>query len=161
MNTPKVVERKTIVRTEPHHDEIHAPISKHLLKELFEEFWNHRPHLMWGDVYKTPDVNLYRQGTDLILEAGLPGFVSSDLEVIVTDTQVTVKAEREPQAKPKDLSTHHYMKEIDQGKFYRSLELPVEVKSTSSEAEYKEGVLKIRMPLGNPEAHRPVFVKVK
>lgn len=153
----KVSERKTLA-PEPHHDEIHSPVSKQVLKEIIEEFWSHRPHLMWGEMFKTPDVNLYRKEGNLVLEVGLPGFDSDELEVVVTDTQVTIKAEREE--KERHWDTHYYISEIDHSKFYRSLDLPVEVKSAKSQAVYKEGLLRVEMPLGNPELHRPVFVKV-
>ncbi|MFG2026900.1 MULTISPECIES: Hsp20/alpha crystallin family protein [Streptomyces] len=80
-----------------------------------------------------------------VLRAELPGIdPSKDVEITVTESVLTLRAERGEEA------TQNHRTEFRYGVFARSVRLPAGAKGDEATAEYKDGVLTITVPV--PEA---------
>ncbi len=113
-----------------------------------------------GRATNTPDsfpaVNMWESGSDLFVEAELPGLKQEDLEVFVSGNELTIKGNRK-ESEPAEGSVHR--RERGTGAFNRNVRLPVEVDSTKVEANLRNGVLGIKLP--KAEAAKPRKIKVQ
>jgi HSP20 family protein len=133
---------------------------------LTEDFWR-RPFSssMLGDRWplpmisiKTPSLDVFEEKDEIVVKADLPGMNKDEIEVTVTENVVTIKGEKkkEEEVKEKD----YYRRERSYGSFVRSVELPSEVKSDQIKANFKDGVLEVRMPKTEEAKKKSVPVKI-
>jgi HSP20 family protein len=108
----------------------------------------------WG-----PALNLYREGDELVCECALPGCRKEDINVQVTGDVLSISGEMRQEKEVKDENL--YRRELQTGRFARAVQLPDEVKADKARAEYRDGILRIRLPLAEPSRHREVRVKVE
>ncbi len=103
-----------------------------------------------------PLVNIHTAETSAILTAELPGINPDDLEITCKQNTVTIRGERKPE-ELKD-EQHYLRRERGHGQFSRSFTLPFEVDPDGVEAQYKSGMLHIRIP--RAEKSMPKKIKV-
>ena len=103
-----------------------------------------------------PAVDIFENEKELVLKADLPDLVEKDIDVRVENNMLTLSGERKYE---KDLKEENYLRvERAYGSFSRSFSLPNTVNTEAIKAEYKNGVLTVRMP--KREEARPKQVKV-
>ena len=83
-----------------------------------------------------------------------PGFEVGDFDVKVSGSQLTVSAERKESKAEKNGSSIRY------GRFERSLYLPDGAEIDQIEAQYRNGVLELKIPKGR-EAQNVKRIEVK
>ncbi len=107
---------------------------------LFKDMTNIKEDELLSD-YKEPLTDIRETSKELIITMDLPGIKREDMQLVVENNMIKIKAERreELQEEKKMVLRHerHY-----QG-FYRLLSLPTQVDAEKAVAEYKNGVLKI------------------
>lgn len=103
--------------------------------------------------------DVYEDGNNLVAEMNLPGLKGDDIDVEVENNHLRVSGRREEVQEKKEKS--HYSKEIRRGSFERVIPLPDMVQQDQVEAEYENGVLKVRMPKKEQAEEKRVKVKVK
>jgi HSP20 family protein len=104
-----------------------------------------------------PALNVWEDEQAVHVEADLPGFDASKLEVTVTEgNQLTVQGERPA---PEIPGAVWIRQERPFGKFVRAIELPSLVDADRVEAKYENGVLKLTLP--KHEAAKPRKIAVK
>ncbi len=107
-----------------------------------------------------PLVNLSEDGSALYVEALAPGVDSDTLEVSVQNNQLTLSGSKS--APNKDLKPECFHRnERAAGKFVRTVELPVEVDAEKVEAEYKKGLLLVKLPKAEKAKPRQIPVTAK
>jgi HSP20 family protein len=105
----------------------------------------------------TPPVDVYQTGEqELVLKAELPDMTREDIDVTVENFVLTIKGEKRITADVKEEQFHHVERRY--GAFSRSFSLPRTVDAAKVAAEYKNGVLTVRLPLR--EEARPRQIKV-
>jgi len=104
-----------------------------------------------------PPLNVWSNEEETIVQAELPGFSAEDLDLSVVQNTLTLRGTRKPE-EIKEGETYH-RRERWSGQFVRSLELPFDVVGDQIEAEFKNGVLSIRLP--RAEEHKPRKISVK
>jgi HSP20 family protein len=106
-----------------------------------------------------PAINVYEKGKNVIVECQLPGIDPENVKIDVADDLVKISGEKKEEIEEKD--KNYYRKEISYGSFARSVALPKKVKSSSAEADYNDGVLKITLPKIEEKESKTVKIKVK
>ena len=106
----------------------------------------------------TPAVDIYEVDGALILKAELPDMRREDIEVNVENNTLTIRGERKFDATIKQDSFHRI--ERAYGTFARSFSLPHTVDSTRIGAEYKNGVLTVKLPVREEAKPRTINVEV-
>lgn len=82
---------------------------------------------------------------DLVIRAELPGVdPDEDIDVSVTDHVLRIAAKREQRVDEK--KEHGFRSEFHYGEFSRDIRLPSGVTNDAVEADYKDGILEIRIP---------------
>ena len=106
-----------------------------------------------------PPVDIYQNGdTELVLKAELPDMVREDIDVTVDNGTLTIKGEKKFAGEPKEEQFHRIERRY--GAFSRSFSLPPTVDATKVSAEYKNGVLTVKLPVREEAKPRSIKVDV-
>ena len=92
----------------------------------------------------TPSCNVSETPEEYRIEAELPGVKQEDLEVKVDQGVLTLKGERREKKEQKDKKYHRV--ESSYGSFVRSFTLPNDADDEKIAADYKDGLLTVRVP---------------
>ncbi len=95
-----------------------------------------------GDI--SAKVDIFEEGSEVVVKAELPGMKKEDITVNLTDNVVTVSGEKKNEEKVE--KKDYYRIERSYGSFCRSFSLPREVQSDKAKASFKDGVLEVRVP---------------
>ena len=105
-----------------------------------------------------PAVDIYEQDGNIVLKAELPGVEPKDVDVRVENNVLTLTGERKFDNEVKRDNYHRV--ERAYGTFARSFSLPNSVDATKVQADYKDGVLTIKLPLREEVKPRQIKVNV-
>jgi HSP20 family protein len=103
-----------------------------------------------------PAADVYETDRELVVELEVPGFEEQQLEVEVLDHTLCICGERkdELEKKERSLRLHERLEKT----FERRFVLPVEADVEHVSAEYKTGVLTVRMPKTTHESPRKIEI---
>ena len=107
------------------------------IDRLVDQAWRPRPT-------EFPPVNVWSNEDAVWLTAELPGFNSEDLDISIVQNTLTLRGRRMKPEGQENETWHR--RERWFGPFVRSFELPFAVNPDHIEAEFKNGVLTIRLP---------------
>jgi HSP20 family protein len=106
-----------------------------------------------------PPVDIYQNGDqELVLKAELPDMAREDIDITVENGVLTMKGEKKLSTEVKEEQFHHVERRY--GAFSRSFSLPQTVDASKVSAEYKQGVLTVRLPLREEAKPRSIKVDV-
>jgi len=106
-----------------------------------------------------PPVDIYQTGDqELVLKAELPDISREDIDITVENFVLTIKGEKRFAADVKQEQFHHVERRY--GSFSRSFSLPQTVDAGRVSAEYKNGVLSVKLPLREEAKPRQIKVDV-
>ena len=105
-----------------------------------------------------PPVNVFQCEDGWVLTAEVPGLRSEDLKVSVEGDRVTLRGERKIEH-PAAASLHR--RERQSGFFRRTLELPQAVDSEKVQAQYRNGVLVVKLPRTAASRARQIDVQAR
>lgn len=91
----------------------------------------------------TPNVDIFENKDQIVLEAELPGMNREDFEVTIENNVLTLRGERH--FEKRDESDNYHRVERSYGTFSRSFTLPQTVSGEGATAEYKNGVLRVTL----------------
>jgi len=101
-----------------------------------------------------PTVDVFEKDGELIVKADLPGLEKENVKVMFEEGDLVLRGERKLETETKEES--YYRAESNYGEFYRRLELPFEADPTLIAANFKNGVLEVKIPIpvgSKPEPH--------
>jgi HSP20 family protein len=105
-----------------------------------------------------PAIDVHETTKDYIVKADLPDVAKEDVKVHLQDGVLTIEGERRRE-KEEAGSKFHKM-EREYGKFVRRFVVPTEVDPANVRAEFKEGVLHLRLPKSEKAIPKTIEVKV-
>ena len=106
-----------------------------------------------------PPVDIYQNGDqELVLKAELPDMNRDDIDITVDNGTLTIKGVKKLANEVKDEQYHRIERQY--GSFSRSFSLPQTVDSAKVGADYKNGVLTVRLPLRDEAKPRQIKVDV-
>jgi len=106
-----------------------------------------------------PPVDIYQNGDhELVLKAELPDMSREDIDITVENYVLTVKGDKKVSDEVKEEQFHHVERRY--GAFSRSFSLPRTVDESKVSAEYRNGVLTIKLPLREEAKPRQIKVDV-
>jgi HSP20 family protein len=129
-----------------------------------------RMNRLFGDVYLrdeeltsrgnwVPPVDIYEtEGHDLVIKVELPDVNREDVQVTVENNTITIKGNKNF---PGDVKEEQFRRvERRYGSFVRSFTLPNTVDASKVSAEYKNGVLTVKLPYREEAKPRTINVDV-
>jgi len=106
-----------------------------------------------------PPVDIFQTGDhELVLKAELPDMTREDIDITVENFVLTIKGDKKLSSEIKEEQFHHVERRY--GAFSRSFSLPRTVDSSKVSAEYKHGVLTIKLPLREEAKPRQIKVDI-
>lgn len=106
-----------------------------------------------------PPVDIYQTGDhEVVLRAELPDMAREDIDITVDNGTLTMKGEKKFTSDVREDSFHRIERRY--GTFSRSFSLPQTVDTGKVAAEYKNGVLTVRLPLRDEAKPRQVKIDV-
>jgi len=125
---------------------------------------------MWGNIHDrgqeeptqrgawSPAVDVYEADREIVLKADLPGLKREDIELTFENQTLTLRGER----RREDGVTDQQYQRVERmyGPFSRSFTLPSAVDAGAVRADYREGVLTVRLPLREETRPRQIQVAV-
>jgi HSP20 family protein len=135
------------------------------MERLFDDFFTSRWAPLRGSFWPTkkefPSVNidLYEENDEIVAKAELPGIGKDEIEVNVSDHVLTIRGEKKKEEEAKDENYH--FSECCYGVFARTIELPAKVQTEKAKANFKNGVLEIRLPKTEQAKAKEIRVKVE
>ena len=125
---------------------------------------------LFGDVYTrdedtgfrgswAPVVDIYETDEhDLVLKAELPGLDRNDIDVTVENSTLVLKGTKKFETEVKDENYRRI--ERSYGTFHRSFTLPSTVDASRVSADYRNGVLTVKLPFREDAKPRTINVDV-
>jgi HSP20 family protein len=105
-----------------------------------------------------PPVDIYEADHALVIKAELPEMVREDIEVTVENNTLSLRGERKL---PTDVKEEQFRRiERNYGTFSRSFTLPEKVDASKVTAEYRNGVLTVKLPFREEAKPRTINVEV-
>ena len=134
------------------------------LPNLFDKFFNEefenwvKNNLRtWGS--SIPAVNIREDEDSYVIEVAAPGYKKSDFNIELNDNILSISVEKEESGEKEN--DNYTRREFNYQSFKRSFSLPEEVDADSITANYKNGILtiKIKKQEEKPKAVKRIEVK--
>ena len=93
-----------------------------------------------------PAVNVEESGEELVLTAEVPGMIQDDIDIELENNVLTISGDRSQEVSQTDDERRYHVWERRFGSFQRSFTLPRTVRPEDIAAEYRDGILTVRMP---------------
>ena len=107
----------------------------------------------------TPTTDVYTEdGKDIVVEAQLPNFTEKDVSVEVHQGVLEISA-KHSEKEEKDKGQRKYLLRESSSSYYRRLELPARADADGVKANFKNGTLKVTVPL--KELPKPKSIKIE
>ena len=126
------------------------------MNQLFDRFFEGRAGNGSSMRRWIPAMDLIETDDNLVLRADLPGLSQDDLDIEIKDGVLTISGERRAEHEEKGEGFHRVERSF--GSFSRSLSLPEAVDPEQVAADFKDGVLEVRIP--KPEETKPTRVAI-
>ena len=117
-------------------------VSRYVAKEIMKEIGNRSREFY---EFVLPPVDIYENGTELVIIVDLPGFQKKDIHVNISKDILTIRAKRDI-----DIETHTIHFRQRPSRIEKKIPLPYSIPeddNSNSKADYANGVLKIRIPI--------------
>ena len=105
-----------------------------------------------------PLTDVAEDNDNYYLKADLPGIKKEDVKISYSDGNLSISGERSQEKETKDKKFHRI--ERSYGKYYRSFNLPKEIKEDKIKAEFTDGQLNIIIPKAEEVKPKEISIKV-
>ena len=133
------------------------------IHEMDELFHNRLASVLGGEgvqsVAWSPVVDIEETELNYLIRAELPGLSKEKVKVTVEDGVLTLSGERDLERKVEGKTFHHI--ERSHGTFTRSFTLPGNAEAESVSANYKDGLLEIRVAKSEEALPKSIEVRVE
>lgn len=113
------------------------------------------------NVFTTPEpegqlsVDVVHTADELIVAATMAGTPPNKIQLHIHNDVLTIRGER---PSPVPVGSEYFYEECYWGKFSRTIVLPVDVRPEMARAEYRYGVLTVRLPKVQLDNSIPIYV---
>jgi HSP20 family molecular chaperone IbpA len=119
-------------------------VSRYVAREIMKEIGNRSKEFY---EFVLPPVDIYEDGTELVIVVDLPGFQKKDIHVNIAKDILTIRAKRVI-----DIESHTIHFSQRPNKIEKKIPLPFSIPdedNANTKADYANGVLKIKIPITN------------
>ena len=89
-------------------------------------------------------IDVYQTDDEIVIESTVAGVEPDDIDIDISSESVTIRGER---SRAETVSDDNYLyQECYWGKFSRSIILPQEIDPDKAKADFKNGILRVRLP---------------
>lgn len=129
------------------------------IERLFETNALKTPFVPRADTYWMPALEVFEKDGEFHVKAELPGMKKEDIKLEATPEGLTLSGERK--AEKTDTHDGYYRTERVYGEFCRFVPIPEGADLEKLTAEFKDGVLEIKVPIPKPAKAAARTVEIK
>lgn len=134
------------------------------MDQLFDSFFYGTPVRRWTQPARmpelwAPEVEMCEKGNKLCVSVDLPGISKDDVKIDIEDGALVIQGERREERSEGGEEQGYRRSERRYGSFYRTLPLPEGADAEKAEAQMKDGVLEITLPLTERAQARRLEIK--
>ena len=122
---------------------------KFYLDDIFDDFLTKKKE----DVMKC---DIYEKDSEYHIEMDVPGFSKENITIETNDGYLTISAVKDNEEKEEDSNKNYIRRERSYGKYERSFYLG-DLDQDNIEAEFSNGVLKIKVPKKQVENNKKII----
>jgi HSP20 family protein len=112
---------------------------------------------MWPSKRVMPSLDLFETDDALEVRMDIPGIDAKDIEIQVSGNVLTISGERKAEREEKGKTYHRIERQV--GAFSRSVTLPCLIREEPVDAQYRNGILTVRLPKTEEAKSRKITVK--
>jgi len=127
------------------------------IDDMFDRFFGYFPRLHLTEAL-SPCVDVSETEKDLVVKAEIPGMDAKDINITLRDGLLSIKGEKKQEKEEK--KEHYHRMERCYGSFTRNLRLPYGVEQDKIKADYKDGVLTIKLPKTEKAKEKHIKISV-
>jgi HSP20 family protein len=122
------------------------------MQRKMNRFWHGFDENPWEDEeedltgYRKAWVDARESEEEFLIAVELPGVDKKDIEVITEENAIAIKVEKKTEKKQEDREKGSYSYEESFTGFYRRIPMPESADLGNIGAEYKNGILRLRVP---------------
>jgi HSP20 family protein len=106
-----------------------------------------------------PAVDVVENKDSFVVKAELPGMKKEDVKVTLQNNVLIISGEKKQEVQEKGKT--YFKTERTYGTFYRTIDLPVQVKMEEIKADFKDGILTIELPKVEEAKPKEISISVK
>jgi HSP20 family protein len=106
-----------------------------------------------------PEIEVFDREGEFVVRADLPGLKKEDVRVEVTENALILEGERRKEHEER--REGFYRSERSYGRFSRAVPLPEGVDTEKVEAEFKDGVLEVRLPAPKRQSQQRRQIEIR
>lgn len=118
------------------------------IDDVFNNFFNEISSFSYPTSYNdrmlSPRTDIMENDSEYNLEMELPGVTQGNIDLKIDSNILTIEGKKEQSSEKKDHNYH--MQERYYGSFYRYISLPSNIDEEHIEAQFKDGILSIKIP---------------
>ena len=131
-----------------------------------------RVNRLFSDVYRAADDDVMRRGVwappvdifesgnhELVIKTELPDMKKDDIEITVENNTLTLRGEKKMDSEIREEHCHRI--ERTYGAFSRTFSLPATVDTSKVSADYKNGVLTVKLPVREEAKPKQIPVHIQ
>jgi HSP20 family protein len=143
--------------------DIWDPFKRLRKQERFSRFFDSFPSFpsFFDSEIRSPLIDIKDEGNKLKVTAELPGLKKENLDIELTENQLTLKGKIQEKKEESNKRKGYYFKERKFQSYYRTITLPEEVIPSKAKAEFNNGVLELTLPKKHQKKTKGVKIKVK
>ena len=147
-----------IVRWRPMRDMMNVQDEMNRLFDRFfgKELWDEDEQLSQMNWF--PVVDIKENKDEFAVFAELPGMKKEDVHITFSDGKLVIEGERKKEQEENEANYHRV--ERSYGKFCRTFQLPSGIQANKIAADFKDGILKIKLPKSEEVKPKEIEVKV-
>jgi HSP20 family protein len=126
------------------------------MEDLFSRALGEEPGL-WPAERIVPSLDLAECDAAVEVRVDIPGMEAKDIEIQVNGNLLTISGERKEEREEKGKTYHRVERRV--GSFSRTVTLPCPVKEDAVDAQYKNGILTVKLPKTEAAKSRKITVK--
>jgi HSP20 family protein len=101
-----------------------------------------------------PEANIVENKKEYQIELAAPGLEKKDFDIEIKNGMLTISAEKEEETTTED--KNYLSKEFSYNSLYRSFALPDNLLTDKIDAQYENGVLKLKLPKSKVSITEPI-----
>ncbi len=129
------------------------------VNRVFTDAYGHSDEGLMTAGAWVPPVDIFQSGAhELVLKAELPDMKREDIDITVDNGTLTIRGEKKLATDVKEEQFHRIERRY--GSFSRSFSLPPSIDAGKVSADYRDGVLTVKLPTREEAKPRQVKVEV-
>jgi HSP20 family protein len=128
------------------------------MDRLFDSFFT-EPFGLDSSTQLVPAINVAETDKEIVVKAELPGVDEKNISVTLSGDNLVLRGEKKEEKEEKN--KHHHLIERRYGSFERVIGLPAAVDAEKVSAEFRKGVLEIKLTKKEEARRREIKVQVK